>query len=308
MSFDGQETLQTPSGAALNLRFAHAAAPHAVVQLNHGLSEHSGRYARFAGFLAGRGFHVYAHDHRGHGLTTAPGAPAGSFGPGGGAAVIADVAAVHDRIAAAHPRLPVIVFGHSMGGLIALNFLFRHSRKVRAAAIWNANFSPGLAGRAALALLAWERFRLGSDAPSRLLPKLTFHAWARQAGCRTDADWLSRDDAEVDAFIADPLCGRDPSVGMWREVFGFIFAGADDRNLSAIRRNLPLNLAGGGADPATGGGRAVEALAGRMRRLGFSDLVCRIRPHDRHESLNELDRDTVMEDFARWARKAAREK
>src|SRR5690606_3113653 len=130
-----------------------------------------------------------------HGATRAPDAPLGRFADRQGCAkVLADVAAVHELIAAEHPGLPAILFGHSMAGLIALNFLFRRSGQVNAAAIWNANFSAGLLGRAALALLAWERFRLGSDVPSRLLPRLTFQAWGKAIpGHRTIFDWLSRD-------------------------------------------------------------------------------------------------------------------
>jgi alpha-beta hydrolase superfamily lysophospholipase len=216
--------------------------------------------------------------------------------------VIADVAAVHDRIAAERPGTPVILFGHSMGGLVALNFLMRHSQRVAGAAIWNANFSAGALGRLAQAILAWEAFRLGSDVPSRILPKLTFQDWARKVpGRRTEFDWLSRDAAEVDKYVADPLCGWDASVSMWRDVFSLIFAGADDRNLAAIRRDLPVNLLGGEKDPATAGGRAVLDLERRMRAMGFSNLVSRVWPQTRHESLNELNRDAITEDFAAWA-------
>ena len=303
MPFDRQTTLVSPTGATLNLYVRQAAGPaRAVVQVNHGLAEHAGRYARFADFLAGRGICVYAHDHRGHGATRAPDAPLGRFADRQGCAkVLADVAAVHELIAAEHPGLPVILFGHSMGGLIALNFLFRRSGQVNAAAIWNANFSAGLLGRAALALLAWERFRLGSDVPSRLLPRLTFQAWGKAIpGHRTIFDWLSRDKDEVDKYIADPLCGWPASVSMWRDVFGFIFAGADDAKLAAVRRDLPILLVGGEKDPATSGGTAVSHLAGRMRRMGFSNLVSSIYAETRHESLNELNRDTIMADFAHW--------
>ena len=198
MPFDDRRILVSPTGASLNLYTRRPDGPaRAVVQINHGLAEHAARYARFADFLAARGFHTYAHDHRGHGFTTAPDAPQGMFGkPDGGAKVIADVAAVHDLIAKEHPGLPVIVFGHSMGGLIALNFVLRHSAGIHAAAIWNANFSAGIAGRAAQAILAWEKFRLGSDVPSRLLPRLTFQAWGKQIpNHRTAFDWLSRDPA-----------------------------------------------------------------------------------------------------------------
>ncbi len=309
MSFERQMKLGSPTGALINLYVRAAAGEgRAVVQINHGLAEHALRYARFADFLSERGFHTYAHDHRGHGLTTAPDAPQGRFAEtGGGQKVVADVAAVHDLIAKEHPGLPVILLGHSMGGLIALNFLLGHSARVAAAAIWNANFSAGLLGRAALAILAWEKLRLGSDVPSRMLPKLTFQAWGKAIpGPRTPFDWLSRDTAEVEKYIADLLCGFDASVSMWRDLFGFIFAGADDRNFTGIRRDLPVMLVGGEKDPATNYGRAVEHLAARMRRMGFSNLVSRIYGETRHESLNEVNRNIIMEDFAGWAETATR--
>ena len=306
MPFDDQTTLASPTGAALNLYVRRAEGPaRAAVQINHGLAEHAARYARFADFLAGRGFHTYAHDHRGHGFTTARDAPQGRFAAsGGGAKVVSDVVAVHDIIANRHPGLPVIVFGHSMGGLIALNFVLRHSSRIHAAAIWNANFSAGLLGRVAQAILAWEKFRLGSDMPSRLLPKLTFQAWNRQAGeNRTGFDWLSRDHAEVDKYMSDPLCGWDASVSLWQDLFGFVFAGANDASFSAVRKDISVNLVGGSADPSTDGGKAVSDLAGRMNAMGFLNLLSTVYDGNRHESLNELNRDVVMEDFANWADK-----
>ena len=141
---------------------------------------------------------------------------------------------------------------------------------MQAAAIWNANFSAGLLGRVAQAILAYERFRLGSDMPSRMIPKLTFQAWAKQIpDRRTDFDWLSRDPAEVDKYVADPLCGWDASVSMWSDVFRFVFFGADDRNFESVRKDLPFNLVGGEKDPATDGGKAVRALAERMARMAI---------------------------------------
>jgi alpha-beta hydrolase superfamily lysophospholipase len=303
MPFDARETIESPTGAFLNTCIRQPSTPvRAVVQVNHGLAEHAARYARFADFLADRGMATYAHDHRGHGGTKASGAPLGTFGRDDGVArVIADVAAIHDRIAKDHPGVPVIVLGHSMGGLIAMNFVLKHSDRVAGAAIWNANFSAGMLGRLARALLAWERFRMGSDVPSRLLPKLTFQAWANRMPDRGTAfEWLSRDPDEVDAYVADPLCGWDASVSMWRDVFDLIFAGADDRNFDAVRRDLPFNLVGGEKDPATDGGKAVTALAQRMKRMGFSNLVSTVYAETRHESLNELNREMIMEDFAGW--------
>jgi len=304
MAFGEATKLAASSGATLHLYSREPAArPRAVVQINHGLAEHAARYGRFADALAGHGIATVAHDHRGHGRTTAPDAPARTFSTtGDGAAkVVADVLAVHDHLAERWPGVPVILFGHSMGGLIALNALFSASHRVAGAAIWNANFSAGLLGRIGQGLLAWERFRLGSDVPSRIVPKLTFQAWAKQVPqARTPFDWLSRDPAEVDAYVADPFCGWDASVSMWQDVFRMIFSGADDTNLAHIRRDLPISIVGGEKDPATDGGKATEQLARRMRAAGFSNLTSRVYAGTRHESLNEVNRGQVTADFVAW--------
>ncbi|RWE43411.1 MAG: alpha/beta hydrolase [Mesorhizobium sp.] len=304
MPFDKQTRLASPTGADLNIYVKQAlTTPRAVIQINHGLAEHAGRYARFAEFLAPRGFHVYAHDHRGHGATKAPDAPPGRFaGVDGIAKVIADVGAAHDLIAAEHPGLPVIVFGHSLGASIALNFVLRHSQRVHAAAIWNGNFSQGLLGQLALGILGWERMRLGSDVPSRLLPRLTFQAWGKAVpNHRTLFDWLSRDPAEVDKYVADPLCGWNASISMWRDVVKMALHAGKDSSFAGVRRELPVNLAGGEKDPASDYGKAVRHLARRMDRMGFSNLVSKVYGETRHESLNEVNRDAVMNDFAAWA-------
>jgi alpha-beta hydrolase superfamily lysophospholipase len=298
-------TIDSPTGARLALRHAAPAGEAlGVVQINHGLAEHAGRYARFASALADAGFHAYAHDHRGHGRTTAADATPRIFAPqGGAAAVIADTDAVHAHIATRHPGLPVITFGHSMGGLIALNHAIAHPARAAGLAVWNANFSAGLLGRAGQALLAWERFRLGHDVASRIVPKLTFQAWAKSVETRrTDFDWLSRDTAEVDAYIADPLCGWDASVAMWQDVFRFVFMGADDAMLARLRRTMPLHIRGGGRDPATDFAKATRSLASRCSALGFSAVTVEIDPDARHESLNDTNREAVTAAFIGWAR------
>ncbi|MEI9424429.1 alpha/beta hydrolase [Mesorhizobium sp. Cs1299R1N1] len=304
MPFSQQRVVRSPTGADLNLFVRQAdTPPRAVIQINHGLAEHAARYDRFAGFLAARGFHVYVHDHRGHGATKAPDAPLGRFADKDGPAkVIADVDAIHDLIAREQPDLPVILFGHSMGASVALNFMLRHSNRIHAAAIWNGNFSQGLLGQVALGILAWERMRLGSDVPSRLLPKLTFQAWGKAVpNHRTLFDWLSRDEAEVAKYIADPLCGWDASISMWRDVVALALNGGKDAGFATVRRDIPVAIVGGEKDPASDYGKGITHLASRMRRMGFSNLVSKVYAETRHESLHEVNRDTIMDDFANWA-------
>ncbi|MCI5076088.1 alpha/beta hydrolase [Oricola sp.] len=310
MAFTDRQVHRSATGAALALRHEPARGEAiGAVHILHGLAEHSERYAGFARVLAAAGFHAYAHDHRGHGFTEAPGAPLGSFDHGGDGAklVIDDIVSVQDRIAETHPGLPVIVFGHSMGGTIALAYALREPRRIAGVAAWNASLTAGPAGRAAQAVLAWERFRLGSDMPSALLPRLTFGQWARSVkNRRTEFDWLSRDPSIVDAYVADPLCGWPASVGMWSDILDLVFTVTRVADAPEATRSLPHHLLGGERDPATEFGKSVRRQADRMRASGFSDVTLRLLPEMRHETLNEIRREPVVAELLEWLTEQSR--
>ncbi|WP_136656267.1 alpha/beta hydrolase [Nitratireductor sp. XY-223] len=308
--FDEQTTLKSPTGAELNLLHKRTNEKlRAVVQINHGLAEHAARYARFADYLSDVGFATFVHDHRGHGHTKAPDAPLGTFGKApageGWKLAVADTLAVHDRARTAYPDAPFITFGHSMGGMIALNFALSHPHRQAALAVWNANFKMGLEGRIAQAALAGERMFKGSDVPSAILPKQTFAAWGKAIkDARTEFDWLSHDPDQVAAYIDDPLCGWDASVALWQDIFAMGFRGSDRKALAALPQSMPIHLVGGGQDPATNNGRAVTWLATHMRACDLEDVTGRIYDEMRHETLNESALPAArgaMEDFAAWA-------
>ncbi len=301
--FAERQWLDSPSGARLAYHHQPAeTAPRGTLLLCHGLAEHSRRYEGFAGALSASGYHVYAHDHRGHGETTAADAALGSFArKDGSAKVVADVMAMRDFAAGKHPGLPIILFGHSMGGLIALNVATEHPQAFTALSIWNSNFNPGLAGRFAQGVLYVEQMLKGSDVPSLILPKATFAAWGRAIpGHRTAFDWLSHDPKEVDAYIADPLCGFDASVSMWRDIFKLTFAGADSERLARLPQRLPVYLVGGAEDPATNKGREIRWLGQRMLDAGMTDVETTVYETMRHETLNEIGREKAIGDFLAW--------
>ncbi len=301
--FSKQYHLAAKSGATLNAFHEPAkSAARGIVAINHGLAEHAARYGRFAAALSDAGFHVYAHDHRGHGTTTAPGVSLGTFASQDGwQRVLDDTLDVRAHARAAHPGLPLVLFGHSMGGLISMNSALRDPEGIDALAVWNANFSAGLTGRAGQVVLAIERMLLGSDVPSVMLPKLTFQDWAKkETSGRTASDWLSRDPAEVDKYVADPLCGWDASVGMWQDVFKLVFHGADNANFAKLPKALPIHLRGGGHDPATEFAKATRQLSDRLSAMGFSNVTTVIGPDNRHECLNDTNRDDVTGDVIGW--------
>ncbi len=304
--FAETQRLKSPTGATLAYHHLPAATDACgMLLISHGLAEHSRRYEAFADAMAGRGFHVYAHDHRGHGETTAPDAPIGRFARRDGVAqVIADVLAVRELAASSHPGLPIILFGHSMGGLISLNTVVTHPAKFDAVTVWNSNFNPGLAGRAAQLILKTERMFKGSDVPSGPLPKLTFGTWGKSiANRRTDFDWLSRIPEQVDKYIADPLCGFDASVSLWLDLFELTFRAPQKANLDRLRRDMPIHLVGGGKDPATDGAKAITWLAKHLEKAGFSRITTEIYPDMRHETLNEIGAEEAISNFADWCKR-----
>lgn len=298
-----RSTLDSPSGARLQLYTAMPDKPlRGVVHVNHGMAEHAGRYARFAHALNDAGFAVIAHDHRGHGRSRAPDAPRGVFADARGFdKVIEDVLAVNLHIRATMPGKPIAVFGHSMGAVVALVFALRYPDRLSALACWNAGVETGAKVRISRLILRAEAALRGRGHISVLARKLTFDAWNREfRPNRTAFDWLSRDKAEVDAYIADPDCGFDVSTGLWLDLLEGMFTGGDDRRLEALLHDLPVHLLGGGADPCSNYGRDMQHLADRLKKTGLLDVTCAVLPETRHESLNEINRDETTRKFIQW--------
>ena len=304
MAFSEINRLASPSGASVAYRHEPAVGTaRGVLMICHGLVEHAGRYRRFAQAMAAQGLEVYAHDHRGHGRTKADDAPIGRFAWKDGVdKVMADVMAMRMMVGERHPGLPVILFGHSMGGLIALNTAVSHPDSFEALSVWNSNLNPGIMGRVAQVILRIEKMLKGSDVPSAILPKATFRIWnSKMPEKRTSADWLSHDKAAVDAYVEDPLCQFEASVSLWQDVFEMSYRGP--KLISRLPKNLPILLVSGNEDAATNNGREIVWLAGQFRSAGFTDVTDRIYPGMRHETLNEIGWEVPAADFAAWTRK-----
>ncbi|HQA13313.1 MAG TPA: alpha/beta hydrolase [Ornithinibacter sp.] len=260
-------------------------APVGVVQVAHGLAEHAGRYDRLAQALNVAGFVVHATDHRGHGKSIS-GVP-GDFGDAGFEALVADVAAYGASLAAAHPGLLLFLVAHSMGSFAAQSVLLTDSDQYCGVV---------LSGSTALAELgaAMAAGAQGPDAPAGLE---AFNVGFEQ---RTGYEWLSRDEAEVDAYVADPLCGFDLPEATVPALFGAAGTLADPSALAAIRPGLPVLIASGVDDPLAGGGQLVELLGQRYRDAGLTDVTVRLYEGARHEIFNETNRGEVTDDVIAW--------
>lgn len=269
--------------------------PTAIVVISHGASEHSGRYGRFAQALNNAGYAVVAIDHRGHGLTAA-GADRAIMGAGGGQAVVDDLhELIDDARSSIGADLPVYLFGHSLGSLMALAYLIEHSEGLAGGIL--CGFAADLDGVADLgALLA------GFDTPELRDESAAAILAANNAPfepARTPYDWLSRDEAEVDLYAADPLCGdaHPLTFGYLIDVFHLVAPLVDQ--LADI--TCPVMVIAGGQDPAAGMGEFARIAAAALGRAGVTtDLT--VYEDARHELLNEFNRDEVTADILEWLR------
>lgn len=278
--------------------------PTRALQIVHGLGEHAGRYQRFAEAAAARGMVVYCHDHRGHGEHADQ---HGYFaGKNGWATVVADVHAVFREIREQYPDLPVVLLGHSMGSYISQSFLMRNSPEV-AALILSASTWPSRIKLAFARVLArFESWRLDRHRSSKLLDSLGFASFNKPfRPARTELDWLTRDAAEVDKYIADPLCGGPYTTSLWLDLTAGLAEITSDTALRRIDASLPILITGGEADPV-GGDKGMTKLLQHYAQTGHQRLRVKIYPDARHEMLNETNRDEVSGDWLDWIEATSR--
>jgi alpha-beta hydrolase superfamily lysophospholipase len=256
----------------------------AIVQIAHGMGEHSLRYAHVAEFLNQNGFHVYANDHRGHGRTAKGRESLGDFGSGGWNGLVADMVTLTRMARTREGRLPVVLLGHSMGSFAAQQYVLDHSALIAGLV---------LSGSAAVDKLAID--------PSQDADLTVFNRAFEPA--RTQHDWLSRDPAAVDTYEADPLCG----FGINKTAMPTMAAGAsrlvDPAALAQIRKDLPIYIFAGDKDPINHGLEWLRPVAERYRAAGIANVSEKYYPKGRHEMLNETNRDEVMRNLASWLSK-----
>jgi alpha-beta hydrolase superfamily lysophospholipase len=259
------------------------ATPHAVLQVAHGMGEHARRYQAPLAPLIAAGWVVYADDHRGHGLTAPTPEALGDFGPNGAELVIEDLRRLTSLARAEHPDLPIVLMGHSLGSFFAQAFVLDHSHAIDGLV---------LSGTAAFG---------DRTGPVRRLDEIELDG----EPARTPFDWLSRDPAEVDAYIADPLCGfsrKEAGDGSFARVAARL---KDPAEIAKIRKDLPIYIFVGDKDPINQDLALLRPLVDRYREAGLTNVTVKVYPGGRHEMLNETNRAEVVADLARWLERVA---
>ncbi len=276
------------------------AAPRAVVLLAHGMGEHSGRYADFGQALAQSGIDLYALDQRGHGLTAQQGILGHFANHNGWQRVQDDLHELRQLLQQRHPQAPLFLFGHSMGSYIAQAYLLKHSTGIHGAVLSGSNYQPVSLYRAARLVARFERWRQGPLGRSALIEWLSFGSFNKAfKPNRTPFDWLSRDAAQVDAYIADPLCGFRCTNQLWIDLLGGLQDITPIAHLSRIDAQLPMLVIGGECDPVSAGKRQKD-LACALRHAGLQHVQLNLYPDARHELLHETNRADVTLFMIDW--------
>jgi alpha-beta hydrolase superfamily lysophospholipase len=302
---------ESSDGTKLYLRRWSTAKTVAVLHIVHGMAEHSERYGRLAEKLCGAGIEVWAADQRGHGKT----ADININNPGKGGIlghcadkdtferVTADVHGINEKIRTVHPSIPLFMLGHSWGSFILQNYIENENSGLNInGCILSGTRGPdgfkiksGIPFMSVLAAICGKR--KGSQI-ARAIADGPYNQPFRPN--RTDFDWISRDEAEVDAYVKDPLCGYLCSTGFYRDLAKGLYRIHQPETMGYINRNLPIYIFSGSADPVGDMGASPTKLVNAYCILGIKDLEFVLYPGARHETLNETNREEVINNLLSW--------
>lgn len=274
--------------------------PLATLQIVHGIAEYGARYADFAEFLTEHGILVAAEDHMGHGGSISAEATQGFF-VGGWETAVEDSGQLLKWMRETYPEVPYFLLGHSMGSFMARTMLFRFRFSgITGAIISGTGWQPAPVLAAGLAICKLEARRIGEKNTSPLVNKIMFGNYNKGIEPqRTAFDWLCTDDAVVDRYIADPLCGFDASVGLARDMLTGIRMIQQNSNICRMTKDLPVLFIAGKSDPVGNYGKGVDQTVRAFRNMEMKN-VTEILYEGRHEVLNEKNKAQVYADVLKF--------
>ena len=291
-----------PGRQVHGVRWIPEGQPRAVLQITHGMVEYIERYQDFAQWLNERGFLVTGHDHLGHGNSIRTKADYGYFADeDANGTVLADVHRLTQLTKESYPGLPYFLLGHSMGSFYARQYLRIRIPEIQLAIIMGTGCQPRLLVRAGKLLTTLVAAFKGWNHRSKLVTNVAFGGYNKRfEPVRTPKDWLTRDEAIVDAYIADERSSFIFTLNAYHAMFTGIDRLYDKNLLACIPKDLPVFFVAGEEDPVGDFGKGVRRAAQICRDAGVQKVDLKLYPNDRHEILNELDRQQVYEDLLCW--------
>lgn len=273
-----------------------------IVQISHGMTETILRYDEFAKKLNSQGFIVYGHDHRGHGLTAKTKKELGYIADNNGFDwLVRDLYELMTKIKEDHPRLPVYIFGHSMGSFVSQRFVQLYGEEIDGLILSGSNGEPTKLAPIGILLSKIEIMLFGRKHISKVMDKLSFGNFNnRFSPNRTDYDWLCSVEEEVDKYINDEYCGFVCSSSFYYDLLKGLREIHNENNLKAIPSDLPIYIIAGDMDPVGNFGKGIINLYSKLKDVQVKDIEYRLYENGRHELLNESNKYDVMNDISSW--------
>ena len=278
----------------------------AVLQICHGMVEYIRRYDEFARFLCDRGYYVVGNDHLGHGKSVQAKSEYGFFNEKyGNACVLGDMHTLRQRTARKYPGVPYFMLGHSMGSSLLRQYIQMYGNGLSGAVLMGVTSDQKKA-----ALLFGKRlcrvmaaFR-GWHYRSKMVDKMVVGPYNKKfKPAHTRADWITSDREQLDAYVSDPLCSFMFTVNAYYNVFSGMIGMQRKESVYMIPKGLPILFMSGAEDPVGDFGKGVRKIYEKYRAAGIRDVTLRLYTGDRHEILNETDRDQVYADLLEWFEK-----
>lgn len=278
------------------------AEPRAIVQIIHGIAEYIGRYDEFMSFLADNGIIAVGTDHLGHGKSIECEEQTGFFAyDNGWDYVVRDEEVLRLAMHENYPELPIIVFGHSMGSFMTRTLLIRYPDAFNAAIISGTGNQGAALVNGGLFMGNLVTGLRGAHHYSKFLNNLAFGSYNKiYENPKTEYDWLSRDEANVQKYIDDPLCGFIPSCSLFRDMMTGVKFITNKKNLTAMNKDMPVYFMSGDMDPVGECGKGVQKAYNNFLEVGMKDVSIKLYPGGRHEMLNEINKDEVYADILAW--------
>ncbi|GHU39911.1 alpha/beta hydrolase [Spirochaetia bacterium] len=281
-------------GLLLTRLWAPKGTPKAILQISHGMSEHSGRYDEFATILVENGYIVCAEDHAGHG----PNAKIKGFfaKKDGWGCVVKDMKGLMDEVHAQYPNLPLFLFGYSMGSLLARAYITLYGDEL-SGCILAGTMGPNPALGAGKAMAGIVGLLTGKQRPSYFLGTIALAGTNKRAPeAASRFSFLTTMKDEVVKYDNDPDCGFTFTPGGYYDLFSGMCEVNTDEWAKSIPKNLPVYLYSGADDPFGGYGKGVGKVYKMIKNAGVQDVELKVYPFGRHELHHETNRQEVFAD------------